>query len=138
MCRAPAPAIWPERSASASAASSTNSPRAQLIRRAPRFICAMLCGIDHFFGAGAERGVQRDVIGAREKIGERQELDFEFFGDLLAHVGIVRENCHFECVRAARHFGADAAQTDQAERLAAHFGAHGARFFPSSGVDARH
>src|SRR6202167_4571196 len=36
-----APASWPERSASARAASSINSPRAQLIRRAPFFIFAI-------------------------------------------------------------------------------------------------
>ncbi len=36
-----APARWPERSASATAASSTSPPRAQLISRAPGFIRAM-------------------------------------------------------------------------------------------------
>ena len=92
-------------------------------------------GVDHFFGAGAERGVQRNVIAAGEKIGERNKLDFEFLGDLLADVGIVGQHGHFERLRSARDFGAHAAEADEAERFAAHFGSHRARFFPAAGVN---
>ena len=61
-----APATWPLSSAAARSSSTTSPPRAQLMRRTPRFILAMARGVDDVVGGIGQRRVQGDEIGAGE------------------------------------------------------------------------
>ena len=62
-----APRIWPVRSASIRAASSTTPPRAVLIRYAVGFHRAQGRGVDQVAGLGGQRGVHGDDVAVGEQ-----------------------------------------------------------------------
>ena len=82
-----APATCPDSIASASAASSTSPPRAQLMMRTPGLrLRQRLAREDVARGIG-QRRVQRDEVGARQQFVELRLLDAEFERALLARNG---------------------------------------------------
>ncbi len=78
--------------------------------------------------------MQRYHVGAAQQIFEGNQLDVELARGGLGDVRVVSQNFHFEGASAAGHFGAYAAEADEAKRLAAQFHA-GGRFFPAAGLD---
>ena len=138
----PAPATWPDFRASARAASSINSPRAQLTMRTPFFILAMAAASIIFSVAALSEVCSEMKSERREKFVERDEFDFDFSRGRGRDERIVGEHFHFERASAAGHFGADAAEADEAQRLAAQLGAGERGFFPfarmNRGVGLRH
>ena len=73
--------------------------------------------IEEVPGRGQRGHVQRDVIGARAQIVERDELHAKRRRHFCRDEGIVRDHLHLECVRPSRHFLSDAAKSDQSEGL---------------------
>ena len=67
--------------------------------------------------------MQREKVGRRADLVERQQLDAQAGGDLARDERIVRHDLHAERARALRHFLADAPEPGDAERLAAQLGA---------------
>ncbi len=92
-------------------------------------------GVKQKLGGRAERGVQGDEVGAGEEIVKRDQLRAGVAGDFLADVRIASEDVKVKGAGAASDFEGDAAQSDQAERLAAKLGAACAALFPTAGVD---
>ena len=77
-------------------------------------------GVDQLPRLRRRRHVQRDIVGAREEVVDRHELDAEIRRHLFGDERIVRDDAHAERRGAARHFLADPAEADEAERLVAH------------------
>ena len=75
-------------------------------------------------GFRRERHVQRDVVALPEQRLEAAQLYAEIGGDLRRNVGVVGDDAHLEGARPLDHFAADAAQTDDAQHLAAQLIAH--------------
>ena len=121
--RAPAPPTMPLSIARRSAASSISSPRAVLMMRMPGLQRANRVVVEQVLRLRRRRQVQRQVVGRRAQLVERQQLDAEAVGDLLRDERIVRDDAHAERARALRHFLADASEAGDAERLAAQLGA---------------
>src|SRR5580704_6270345 len=88
-------------------------------------------GVDHVFGLRAYGGVEGDEVAFGVKLIEGHEFHGELARGGFADKGIVADDAHLETIRASGHFAADAAETDQAERLAADFGA-GRGFLPAA------
>ena len=63
-----APATWPLFSAATSAASSTSSPRAQLMMRTPFFIVASVLALMMPCGLRRQAHVQREVVSLRKQL----------------------------------------------------------------------
>ena len=103
--------------ASTSAASSTTAPREVLIRMAVGFMEGELFG-PRGGGSGRSGDVDGDEIGLAEEVFHRDE-----FGPERVHFGIgiaiVIKQRHVEALGHARHASADAAGTENAERLPA-------------------
>ena len=79
--------------------------------------------IDHAARLAVERHVQRHDVGCAQQRLEVDELRVERVGARRGDVRIVRLHVHAEGARARRDVAADAAETDDAERLAGEFGA---------------
>jgi hypothetical protein len=67
--------------------------------------------------------VQRDHVRLAQQLVERQQLELQLRGALGREVGVVPHHVHAERARQLRHVPADAAQADDADRLAAELGA---------------
>ena len=76
-------------------------------------------GVDEVAGLLVARHVERHVVGAREEIVERHQLDAEVAGHLLRDERVVRDDAHAERRGAARDLLADPAEPGEAERLVA-------------------
>ena len=74
--------------------------------------------------------MQRDVIAVRVERRQIHQCDAQILGDLRGDIRIVRLDAHLERARALHHFPADAAQPDDAQRLAAQLAAHELLLFP--------
>ena len=119
-----APATWPASSASARAGSSIRPPRAQLMIRTPGFILRDLLGADEVAGLGRQGGVQGDVVAlAPEVVEPADALDAELQRLLGGEERVEAEDRHVEALRPLGDGQADAAQADDAERLAFELGA---------------
>ena len=90
--------------ASASAASSINSPRAQLIKRAPFFILAMAAALIIFSVEGLSEVCSETKSDCASKSIERDKLHFDFARSGGRNVRIVGEHFHFQGAGAARDF----------------------------------
>ena len=93
--------------------------------------------IEQVPGLGGRGNVQRDVVGAAAQVVERHELGAHRRRDLLGDERVVRQHVHSECARAVGDFLADSAEPDDAERLAAHFGAGETLLVPHASLHGR-
>ena len=91
-------------------------------------------GVDEAVGLGGEADVQREVVGLLEDLVDGDEGDVVLAGDDGRDEGIVADEVHAEGLGAASDFKADAAEADDAERLAAKFGALQRLLLPLAGV----
>ncbi len=123
-----APATWPDLSASASAASSTRPPRAQLMMRTPGLVSRKGLGREDVAGRVRQGDVKCDEIGASEQVVEVYLLDAELVGAVFTEERVVGDDLHPEAAGAVADDRADVACTDDAERLAGEFDAHEADF----------
>ena len=98
-------------------------PRAVLIRRAVGFISASSARADQVAVGVDQRDVNGDEVGALQQVVERDELDVEELGALDRDDRVVGDDLHLQPVRALGHLGADVAEPDHAQRLAADLGA---------------
>ena len=117
----------PLRKPSISAASSTKAPRAVLIRIDARLHARDLRRAEKTAGLVVERKMQRDHVGARQQFVERDE---RLAGLRRAVPG---DHLHAEAAADAHHLAADAAEPDDAERLAVKLHAFARR--PGAGAD---
>ena len=121
-------------SASHKAASSTSSPRAQLISRTPFLIERKRLGIDDVAGLVGQRRVQGDEIGAPPQFVELDLLDAEIHRALGRQKGIVGDHLHLQADGAVGDDRADIAAADDAERLAENLDAEELVLFPFAGA----
>ena len=129
-----APATWPDLIASASAASSTRPPRAQLMMRTPCLVCAS-ASRDRMLRVASVSGVCSVMKSARaSSVVELDLLDAEVERALLGQERVVGEHPHLQPDRAVGDDRADIAAADQAERLAGQLDAHEAVLFPLAGL----
>ena len=125
------------RRASASAASSTMPPRAVLTIRSVRLARARAARrrsspiVSGVFG----RWIVRKSAVAHELLERRHELDAELAGPVGAHVRVVGDEPHAERERTLRDEHADAAEADDAERLAVELDALPPRAVPLAGLE---
>src|SRR5436853_509541 len=84
-------------------------------------------------GGRRKRGMQGDVIRLRKKLRQWNQFRAPFGGAFRADVWIVGQYAHLEGPCAARYLRAHTAEADQAQRLAAKFGAGRAGFLPFAG-----
>jgi hypothetical protein len=80
-----------------------------------------------------QRHVNRDVVGLHEQLVERHHLNLHRLRPARREIGIVGQDAHAERLRALGDFGADAAQPDDAERLAEKLAAGEMLAIPLSG-----
>ena len=78
--------------------------------------------------------MQRDVVRLGEELVQRRQGDVQLLRQAGRDVRIVGDHLHAEGQRAARDFDADAAQSDDAQRLAAKLGALQRLLLPFAGV----
>ena len=130
----PAPATLPLFSAAIRSASTISPPRAQLMMRTPSFILAIACGVDDVPGLVGQRRVQRDEVGAGEKLVELDLLDAELRRAVLRQERVVGDDMHLQADAARRDDRADIAAADDAERLAGDLDAHEAVLLPLAGM----
>ncbi len=109
------------------ATSAVDQPHA-LLHLADRF------GVDHALGLRRQAHMQRDVVGLGEDLVERCQRDVQLLGQAWRDVRIVGDDLHAEGQSAARDFDADAAESDDAERLAAKLGALQRLLLPLAGL----
>jgi hypothetical protein len=81
-----------------------------------------------------QRRVQRDEIGPRQQLIERDALDAQFERALGRQERVVGDDAHFEALCTVGDDRADIAAADDAERLAVKLDAHKARFLPFAGL----
>ena len=118
----PAWRIWPLFSASISAASSTSAPRAVLIRIDAGLHPRDARLVEEAAGLVVEREVERDDVGVLQQVVELDHRDRR-----AGRAGAVPgDHLHAHALGDARHLGADAAEPDDAERLAEHLHAFAA------------
>ena len=91
-------------------------------------------GIDEALGLRGEADVEGEVVGRLEDFIDGDEGDVVLASDDWGDEGIVADDFHAEAAGAAGDFEADAAEADDAEGLAAEFGALEGFFFPLAGV----
>ena len=87
--------------------------------------------VDHVARLRDDGGVEGDEIGLGEELLEGDEVDGEFAGGGFADEGIECEDAHIKGFGAEGNFAADATEADEAESLAADFGAGGG-FLPAA------
>ena len=83
------------------------------------------------------RHVQRQVVGGRVELRQVEQFHAEIVRDGGGDVRVVRHDAHLEGARAFHHFAPDAAQADDAERLAAQLVAHEFFLFPLAAARGR-
>ena len=131
-----APPRRPSPIASASASSSTMPPRPALIRRMPGFACVEHVGVHEADRVGRLGRVDRDEVGDRDELVHRLgDLHAELARPIGAHERVVGDEPHAERVRALRDEHADAAEADDAERLAVELDAFPLRAVPRAGLE---
>ena len=86
---------------------------------------------------GRDRHVQSDVIRLAIKLGQFHQLDAQIARDLRSHIGIAGHDAHFKSARAFHDFAADAAQPDDAQRLAAQLAAQKFLLLPLAAFGGR-
>ena len=74
--------------------------------------------------------MQRDEIGARQKLVQLHLGHTDLGGALLGQEGVIGHHLHLEAERAGADDGTDIARTDHAQRLAGQFHTHETRLFP--------
>ena len=114
-----APPTWPDSSAAASAASSISSPRAVLTIRMPFLHFANRSALKIRRVDVGHRQVQREVVGRRADLVEREQPGAVVRGEVGGDERVVGDDGHPEGAGAGGDFLADAAEADHAERLAA-------------------
>jgi len=85
-------------------------------------------------GVAGKRRVDRDEVGACEQLVELHALHTEPIRRLARQVRVVGDHLHPEPERAARHLGADPAETDDAEDLAEELHPLQAILLPAAGL----
>ena len=125
----PAWRIWPLCSASISAASSTSAPRAVLTRIDAGLHPRDARLVEEAAGLVVEREIERDDVGLCQ---QRVELDQRHAG-VRPRRAVPGDHLHAHALGDARHLGADAAEPDDAERLAEHL--HAFERLPGAGAD---
>ena len=119
-----APPSLPDSRPAISASRSTSSPRAQLTRRAPSFIAAIVSVADQADRLRRLRHVQGDQVGAAEDLLDAVEpLDPELAEALGGDELVEGDDVHLEALGALGDELADAAEADHAEGLAVELGA---------------
>ena len=78
--------------------------------------------------------MQGDVVRLGEQLVERRQRDVQLLREAGRDVGIVRDDLHAEGEGAAGNFDADAAQSDDAQGLAAKLAALQRLLFPLAGM----
>ncbi len=111
-----------------------SSPRAQFTMRTPGFMMAMDVRVDQAFGLRRQADVQREVVGVLEDLVERGEGDAILARDDRRDERVVGDQLHAEGGGAPGDFEADAAEADDAERLAAQLRALQGFLVPFAGV----
>src|SRR5581483_7775 len=95
-------------------------------------------GVDEAHRVARLRQVDREEVRLRDEIGEvGDELDTELAGTLRRHVRVVRGEPHAERERTLRDEHTDAAEADDAERLAVQLDALPARAVPLPRLQVR-
>ena len=79
--------------------------------------------VEEMLRLGRRRQMERQEVGGRAHLVERQQLDAHALGDLARDERIVGDDAHAERAGALRHLLADAPEAGDAERLAAQLGA---------------
>ena len=90
------------------------APRAVLTRMTPGFIASMQARRDQAAGLVVEQQMDRDHVALGQQFVELDELDLR----MLLRRPVPGDHAHAAAERDARDFGGDAAEADQAERLA--------------------
>ena len=125
----PAWRIWPDFSASIIASSSTIAPRAVLTRMTPGFIASMQAReIRPRVSSLSSRWIEIDVALGQQFV-EIDEFDLRMF----LRRPVPGDDAHAAAERDARDFGGDAAEADQAQRLAGQL--HAVVAQPVAGAD---
>ena len=88
---------------------------------------------DHPGRLGRLRHVHRDEVALREHLVERQQLDLQLLRARGRHVGVVADDAHAEGTEALGDEGADAAETEDADRLLVELGAGERAALPLAG-----
>ena len=78
--------------------------------------------------------MERDVVAGGVEGRQVDQFDGQVLRQFGSHVRIVRHDTHLEGLGPLDHFAADAAQADDAERLAAQLIAHELLLFPLAGA----
>ena len=91
-------------------------------------------GVDHAGGLRRETDVERDVVRAGKELVERDQANAVFARNRGRHKRIASDDFESEAACAPRHFKPDAAQAENAERLAAQFRALQALLLPLARV----
>ena len=133
----PAPPTCPERTASASASSSTRPPRAALTTITPGLVSASWSLPIRPDRLGGLRQVDGDHVGATEQLVEREQLDAELGGAGGRDVRVVGDEGDVERREPLRHQLPDLAEPDDADRLARQLDAGEAAALPLPLAQAR-
>src|SRR2546423_1885111 len=78
-----------------------------------------------------------DEVGSLEKVVEADQRDVEQLGSLHRNDRVEGDDIHLQTVRTLRDLGADIAESNHAERLAADLGADELRSIPLAPLDRR-
>ena len=133
-----APATLPERIASASASSSTSSPRAALTIRTPSRIFAIASASDEPARLVGQRQVQREEVGRGEDLLHGLGvLGAELAEPLRRDERVVGDDAHAETERPPGDLVADPAEAEHAERLVGELDPAPARALPAALLERR-
>jgi len=94
-------------------------------------------GVDQVPGALDERNVDGDEVGAAEEVVESDQLDVELLSALLGNDRVEGDHLHLQSLGSLGHLGADVAEPDDAERLAADLDPGVLRTLPLPAADRR-
>ena len=92
--------------------------------------------VDEALGLPGEADVEGEEVGPAEKVVDLDQGDAVLAGDDRGDKGVVADEGHVEGAGAASYLEADAAEADDAEGLAAEFGALERLLVPLAGVHA--
>ena len=95
-----------------------------------------LARADHPLRLGLQPQVQRQDVGARQEVVERQRVRPDRLGDAGRDVGVVGEHLHPEGARAGGHLAPDPPQPEHAERLVVELVADERLALPAPGLQA--